>query len=435
MDNAILEYKAKERGLDWVPRIDMELQDFPRVTDRMLQNLDGLTMYGAFYLVMIPLCIFMVLFDLLIREKVENLRMGMQLLGAQDNAYWASWIASASITSALLCAEMVVVGRLFKFDVFLLSPPWVLFGLLFVTCEAFISLACFLSIVLSTRSQAFAANFAIIMQSLIICFCLSEPTLMKKIIYNLDTPMWVNLVINIFYLNPCFTFGKMFSDITNVTNATFDAKAMMWTKTNRKFEWADCFTEQHGEFFSLDRYHVPSLAATSVAMPGVIIFYGVLSWYFDQVLPQNRGVVQPWYFPLMPSYWIPCLSTRKYGGASYDTEIKQGKDLSPAETEKNTILAKEAKGGKYIDGVRSLGLSKTYQSMSGGSDVEALKNAFFELNSGQLLGVMGHNGAGKSTMINTLCGLIPKNSGTARMLGFNIDENLRSIRKRMGVVS
>jgi len=170
-------------------------------------------------------------------------------------------------------------------------------------------------------------------------------------------------------------------------------------------------------------------------MPAVIFFYGVLAWYFDQVLPQNRGVVQPWYFPLMPSYWCPCLSTRKYGGAYYDTEINQGKDLSTAEIEKNTILAKEAKGGNRIDGVRVLGLSKTYQSLTGGSDVDALKNAFFELKSGQLLGVMGHNGAGKSTMINTLCGLIPKNSGTARMLGFNIDENLRSIRKRMGVVS
>lgn len=48
---------------------------------------------------------------------------------------------------------------------------------------------------------------------------------------------------------------------------------------------------------------------------------------------------------------------------------------------------------------------------------------------------MGHNGAGKSTMINTLCGLILKNSGTARMGVLNIDENLRLIRKRLGVVS
>jgi len=191
-------------------------------------------MYGAFYLVMIPLCIFMVLFDLLIREKVENLRMGMQLLGARDDAYWASWIISASLVSLFLCGEMVVIGHLLGFECFIMSPTWVLFGLLFATCEAFIGMACFLSIILYSRSQAFAANFAIIMSSLVICFCLSEPTLMRKVIFNLDTPFWVNLVVKFFYLNPCFIFGKMFSDVTNVTNSQFDAKAMMWIKSEKR---------------------------------------------------------------------------------------------------------------------------------------------------------------------------------------------------------
>jgi len=137
----------------------------------------------------------------------------------------------------------------------------------------------------------------------------------------------------------------------------------------------------------------------------------------------------------MPSYWLPFLSNQKYGGASYDTQIKEAANLSTAEIEKNLILSKELKGGKHIEGVRTLGLSKTYKSMTGGADVKALKNAFFEINTGQLLGVMGHNGAGKSTMINTICGLIPKESGTTRIGSFNIDTNLRAIRKRMGVVS
>lgn len=48
---------------------------------------------------------------------------------------------------------------------------------------------------------------------------------------------------------------------------------------------------------------------------------------------------------------------------------------------------------------------------------------------------MGHNGAGKSTLINCICGLIFKDNGNARMFDYNIDENLRQVRKRMGVVS
>lgn len=46
-----------------IPSIEMEVQGFPRVVDRMINNLDGIRMYGAFYLVMVPLCVFMVLFD------------------------------------------------------------------------------------------------------------------------------------------------------------------------------------------------------------------------------------------------------------------------------------------------------------------------------------------------------------------------------------
>jgi len=35
-----------------------------------------------------------------------------------------------------------------------------------------------------------------------------------------------------------------------------------------------------------------------------------------------------------------------------------------------------------VDGVRTLGLSKTYKSIIDGKSVEALKNAYFEINRG-----------------------------------------------------
>jgi ABC-2 type transport system ATP-binding protein len=88
-----------------------------------------------------------------------------------------------------------------------------------------------------------------------------------------------------------------------------------------------------------------------------------------------------------------------------------------------------------IDGIRVLGLSKTYKSVVSGEDNVALKNVFFELKKGELLGVMGHNGAGKSTLINAICGLIHKDSGNARIFDANIEEDLIRVRKRMGIVS
>lgn len=65
------------------------------VPNRIFADIDAISMYGTFYLIMIPLCLFMVIFDELMREKIDKLRMGMQLLGTQDTAYWASWIITA----------------------------------------------------------------------------------------------------------------------------------------------------------------------------------------------------------------------------------------------------------------------------------------------------------------------------------------------------
>ena len=48
---------------------------------------------------------------------------------------------------------------------------------------------------------------------------------------------------------------------------------------------------------------------------------------------------------------------------------------------------------------------------------------------------MGHNGAGKSTLINVLCGLVYKDSGNARFNTLNLEDDLRKVRKQMGVVS
>ena len=33
------------------------------------------------------------------------------------------------------------------------------------------------------------------------------------------------------------------------------------------------------------------------------VFYGLVAWYVEAVFPGNYGVPQPWYFPVLPSYW------------------------------------------------------------------------------------------------------------------------------------
>ena len=46
------------------------------------------------------------------------------------------------------------------------------------------------------------------------------------------------------------------------------------------------------------------------------------------------------------------------------------------------------------------------------------------MNKNNIVSLLGHNGAGKSTTINMICGLIKKSSGKININGYNIDNNL-----------
>ena len=83
----------------------------------------------------------MIIFDELMREKSDKLRLGMQILGTQDNAYWASWLITASLLNAFMNSEMIIIGKLYGFDVFTKTPFYVFFVSLFLTTQSYVMLA------------------------------------------------------------------------------------------------------------------------------------------------------------------------------------------------------------------------------------------------------------------------------------------------------
>ncbi len=66
----------------------------------------------------------------------------------------------------------------------------------------------------------------------------------------------------------------------------------------------------------------------------------------------------------------------------------------------------------------------------------ALKNVSLEINSGEMIAIVGHNGSGKSTLAKHLNGLLLPTDGDVRVDGDSTrDENaLNSIRRRVGMV-
>jgi ABC-type multidrug transport system ATPase subunit len=64
-----------------------------------------------------------------------------------------------------------------------------------------------------------------------------------------------------------------------------------------------------------------------------------------------------------------------------------------------------------------------------------LKDLSFSVEKGAIFGFLGPNGSGKSTTIKILCGLVQPTSGSASILGLNINKNMDSIRHRIGYMS
>jgi ABC-2 type transport system ATP-binding protein len=66
-------------------------------------------------------------------------------------------------------------------------------------------------------------------------------------------------------------------------------------------------------------------------------------------------------------------------------------------------------------------------------DVTAVDGISLQVKKGELFGLLGPNGAGKTTTINILCGLTKPTSGTAKVVGFDVQKEKAKVKAFLGV--
>jgi ABC-2 type transport system ATP-binding protein len=84
-------------------------------------------------------------------------------------------------------------------------------------------------------------------------------------------------------------------------------------------------------------------------------------------------------------------------------------------------------------------LRRTYKQTSGflrrrTKRIEAVRGIDFEVAEGELFGLLGPNGAGKTTTIKMLVTLLIPSSGAARVLGHDVVDEARTVRRKIGYV-
>jgi drug efflux transport system ATP-binding protein len=65
----------------------------------------------------------------------------------------------------------------------------------------------------------------------------------------------------------------------------------------------------------------------------------------------------------------------------------------------------------------------------------AVNDVTFDVRQGEIFGFLGSNGAGKSTTIRMLCGLLRPSSGTARVGGIDVGRDPEGVKQRIGYMS
>jgi ABC-2 type transport system ATP-binding protein len=68
-------------------------------------------------------------------------------------------------------------------------------------------------------------------------------------------------------------------------------------------------------------------------------------------------------------------------------------------------------------------------------DFVAVNDVSFDVRAGEIFGFLGSNGAGKSTTIRMLCGLLRPSSGTAFVGGIDVTKDPEGVKRRIGYMS
>jgi ABC-2 type transport system ATP-binding protein len=67
--------------------------------------------------------------------------------------------------------------------------------------------------------------------------------------------------------------------------------------------------------------------------------------------------------------------------------------------------------------------------------ITAVDDVSFDIRSGEIFGILGPNGSGKTTTIRILCGLLQPTSGTARVAGIDVVRDPDAVKSQIGYMS
>ncbi|KAF1780736.1 P-loop containing nucleoside triphosphate hydrolase [Phytophthora cactorum] len=178
---------------------------------------------------------------------------------------------------------------------------------------------------------------------------------------------------------------------------------------------------------------VPSAFRMSLFLILDSVLLVALGWYLEQVLPQQYGIDHSKEDNVETSsenFATPTLSPQA-GGVYTQLTDNIAKPSGNAYVEPvNATLAMQERNGTCLE-IR--GLRKVFPLEEDGEERVAVAGLDLAMYSGQITALLGHNGAGKTTIISMLTGLIPPTAGDATLYGCSIKRDFHELRRVIGI--
>lgn len=335
------------------------------------------------------------LISYMVFEKEQRIKEGLFMMGLKNEIFYLSWFITYALQFAVSSAVLTLctMGSLFKYsDKSVVFTYFLFFGLSAMT------LSYLISSFFNRAKTAVAVGTLSFMGAFFPYYTINDPgiSMILKVSASLLSPT-------------AFALGSInFAD---------------YERAHVGLRWSNMWRESSGVNFSV----------CLLMMLVDTILYGLIGAYLDKVLSKKHN---QW-------SWNPLGMPKKISGSNHHAtvsgvnmnacisgeKVSSGKDaLGPLVEPISLDMKQQERDGRCLQ-IRNL--HKLYTSRKGKCcAVNSLQLTLYE---NQILALLGHNGAGKSTTISMLVGLLPPTSGDALVLGKNILTNMDDIRKELGV--
>ncbi|KAK7843984.1 abc transporter a family member 1 [Quercus suber] len=327
-------------------------------------------------------------------EKEQKIKEGLYMMGLKDGIFHLSWFITYALQFAISSGIITActMGSLFKY-----SDKSVVFMYFFVFGLSAIMLSFLISTFFTRAKTAVAVGTLSFLGAYFPYYTVNDQAI----------PMILKVLAS--FLSPtAFALGSInFAD---------------YERAHVGLRWSNIWRASSGVNF---------LVCLLMMLVDALL-YCAIGLYLDKVLPRENGVRYPWNFIFSSSFW-----------KNKSIAAHHASNLKATSTDNKTSLSRK---DTFEPAVEVISLDMKQQELDGRAQWSWKKHnninacwpsySYFrgchgfweEYHNGH-----GHNGAGKSTTISMLVGLLTPTSGDAMVFGKNIITDMDEIRKTLGV--